>query len=144
MSMTRREFLSPSVPGTYTEIETNCKFCSKPLTLKIDPEYAALGDSLKLIRLASCNDCADARESMRSCVDSIAKACRKWGIASDEVQKSARIVTRDKLTKLVVRYLEHLEKVRRKASPGFDKEVIELLLEHPDRWPDILKQFVLV
>lgn len=48
-----------------TTIDGVCQFCKVPIRLSIDDDYRALNDPFGLLKLASCNRCADLRSRRR-------------------------------------------------------------------------------
>lgn len=118
---------------------TTCKFCHNPITIEVDAEYAELGDPLKLLPLAACNQCADLRVERRFLEDRIRKAAmifaaiRKPG---DEAKQVARV----NFTSLCTRYARMIARWHRVEGMSWDQAIVDQMMERPEQWPDTLSQ----
>ena len=118
---------------------THCKFCQKPITLTIDDSYAELGDPLKLIGLAACNDCADVRVERRKLEAKIWLACEVV-IRAGKMEGEERARHSEKLTKLTQDYAKMIARWHKKEGMVWDEALVDTIMEHPNQWGEFLSK----
>jgi hypothetical protein len=117
---------------------TECQFCSKLLVLWVDPQYAAMGDPMKLLKLAACNTCADLRVRHRKIEETIAHCCTAL---NQGVRKSDMQAFRDTLATATRKYAEVIAQMHGSDTMVWDESFPELLADRPDRWGVILSKY---
>lgn len=123
-------------------VEATCKFCQVPLRLQVDGEYAALGDPYKLLKLASCNRCADYRVSMRKVVDQIKRVAMERLVASHDEETTKR--ARETLTVLLKKMMRLMSDYRRTNMPDWDEGIVDSILNDPSQFGRVLGRLPLL
>ena len=118
---------------------TTCKFCNRPITVEIDDTYSELGDSLKLLPMASCNRCADLRVERRMIEDAVKSTAMRLH-RSDRTTETIN-QSRDSFIKLTQKYANLIARWNGMDGGAWDIEGVELLLDKPDHWSKILGEF---
>lgn len=116
----------------------NCKFCSKQILVQIDDAYAALGDPLKILHFASCNNCADLRERKRDLEERIKRHCIGLLQLGERVKPEHRAKAKIVLTALTQKYADLIAQWHNMSGRAWDEEFVELLLDKPGQWPKVL------
>jgi len=121
---------------------TTCQFCKKPLVLRVSDDYAELGDPMNLIKLASCNPCADLRVKARKEEEAIAKGCYRLIEVrqkkdSGAVQSQIRLLL-DSVTR---KYADTIARINRSDTAIWDMAFPELLFDRPERFGKILSKY---
>lgn len=123
----------------YCDVPAQCRFCSKPLTLKVDAEYQRLGDPHKLLGLAACNRCADFIVERNTVTTSIRVVCvelvSKRGMWSSEYEQ----VVREALFKRVNRYMRLLASHNGYDAPELDPAIVDRMIHRPAHYAVHLK-----
>jgi hypothetical protein len=119
-------------------IKAACKFCKRPLELRIDDEYAKLRDPYHLLGLASCNKCADFMDDRRKVHGEIKKHAMR--LFSREIKKENLPGTREILTKLIQRYMRLIADYRDLPMPDWDNALVDDMLSKPGNYALILGQ----
>lgn len=113
-----------------------CKFCQKPVTVVIDDDYAALADPYGLMRLLSCNNCADYESARRALFRHVKVLCElliQRAVAKDDVPKVRESL--ETLTKKFMRlYSEHHDL----ALPPYEAEIVEAMMGKPSHFGQVL------
>ena len=119
---------------------TTCKFCHLPISVQVDDTYAETGDPFKIIKLAACNWCADVRVSRRKLEAHLARVCRNWQLLGADPKPEQREKFGDILTRLTQAYARMVSKWHRKEGCIWDEACVQLLLDKPERWGEIVGQ----
>lgn len=119
---------------------TTCKFCKKEIVLEIDDAYAELGDRHKIIPMAACNRCADLRVRKRNLENAIKDIAMALVQLKSKASPDTLAISRDGFTRLTKKYTSMIADWVHSTSPWWDSTIVESLMEHPDKWPDILQQ----
>ena len=121
-----------------SQFQATCKFCKRNLILIIDEAYPAQLDPYRLISLAACDHCADLRVTRRRLEARLQKICSN--LAACPVTKLAERgqEVKDTLTKLTKEYASMIAKFNGMSGMMWDEEFVNLLLEKPGQWADIL------
>lgn len=116
---------------------TNCKFCKRPITVTVDDYYAEMGDPYKLLAKASCNTCADVRQLRRVLEDRISRQATAFA-AMHRPSEAAKGLARKNLTRLCEAYAKMIARWHRTEGMAFDEEVVNTMLDRPDKWAECL------
>lgn len=114
---------------------TTCKFCQQPLSIEVDDSYPADEDPAKLLPLAACNRCADARVAKYTIEGKIRRVCAWWAAAGKKADPSG---TRHTLTKLTQDYAKMICRWHDREGMAWDEEIVNLLMDKPEEWSAIL------
>jgi len=111
----------------------HCQFCSKELLLQIDDDYAAIGDSLGLLKLATCDRCTRLAESKRDLRNKIQRTAagllwmRASGITEEQTEKIRAI-----LGHMIRKWISLSAEWRQSVTEAtFDPVMIEQIMEAP-------------
>jgi hypothetical protein len=118
--------------------DTTCKFCHMPLTLTIDDGYPADLDPHQLIQIAACNSCADARVARRVIEAKLGRVCYQYSILPIAKRDETRANVAAVLTKLTKDYASMIARWHKFQGQVWDQEAVNLLLDKPERWTDII------
>jgi hypothetical protein len=118
---------------------TNCKFCKKPITVTIDDAYAELGDPLNLIRIASCNECADIRVERRKLEGKIGFACDRV-VRAGKMDEEERLEHYDGLRKLTQEYAGMISRWHHKEGLAWEEEVVRVIIDNPKQWREVISK----
>lgn len=130
---------SSETPNGFSSIAADCKFCKRHLLIKIDPSGAGtpMFDIGKLVKLATCNKCADYYEKVRTLGETIIKGAFRSSYVKKPDEKQ-RI--RDALILLTKRYAEivctHFNRVT-----VWEPDFVEDVLKHHGKVDVILKAY---
>lgn len=117
-------------------IEAKCKFCSRPLSLSVDDEYAKLGDPYQLIKFSACNPCADFQLARRSIAESMRKRCLP--LIGRKLTEEAQTKHCEAFTLLVKRFMRLYSEKLHQPMPDWDEGIVDALLATPGNYGDIL------
>lgn len=92
----------------YVTVEAKCKFCHCDLHLQVEESYHKLKDPMGLIRLASCNRCAELRSRRRGLHEQFVKCCASV-LADKVIGKEAMEEAQKVFGSLLKRYLQLIE-----------------------------------
>jgi hypothetical protein len=106
------------------------------MTLTVDDEYAAAGDTLKLLPLAACNHCSDYLMQRRKVLDPLGRICKR--MAQDLVPNDQKEKTKEVLEGLLKRYMRMMADFRGVAVPDWDAGVLEAVLANPANYVSVL------
>lgn len=125
--------------GPFKEFATNCRFCHKPITIKIAESYLAFRDPYKLLPMAACNACADIRNWRHSLEEKITRHCNylerfKGQLDSDQLKKSA-----EKLEPLLKEYARLISRWHVLDGVVWHDDVVPTVMENPRQFPLVLK-----
>jgi hypothetical protein len=121
---------------------TTCKFCQKPLVIKIDDGYAEMGDPLKLLQYAACNACADLRVDIRRLEEAIGKAAnfvslltskQKIEVPGDKLKQALEKFTR--------KYAEKIAILFKKETIVWAADFPDMIFENPGQWGKIVNDY---
>ena len=112
----------------------NCKFCQKPITVEIDDTYAELGDQLKLLPLACCNNCADIRNLRSKLERKIQAVCTLVHMAGNHATTELINKSRNTLIGLTKDYARMISQWHHMDGMAWDEECVNLLIDKPDKW----------
>lgn len=118
---------------------TNCKFCKKPITLQIASSYD-LGDPLKLIPLACCNECADLRKLRRRIERKVQLVCAAIQVAGSNATDGLLSKSRESLTILTKDYARVISNLYGMDGMAWDEECVNLLMDKPEKWHLIIEE----
>lgn len=118
-------------------INHTCKFCGKPITLRIAMNYCADEDPMKLIPLGACDRCAELRVTRRLLNDAIAKV-----IAQIRTEKNSAIVTscRAALTTLTKRYVRMVAEWTNRPMLQWDETIVDAIMQDPESCGEVLSR----
>ena len=117
---------------------THCKFCKIPITLEIADNYSPEFDPHKLIPMAACNSCADARVQRHAIEGKIGRVCAHYQMLSVTQRTEKRESTAMALTKLTQDYATMISKWHKMQGRCWHEDCVQLLLDKPDKWTIIL------
>jgi hypothetical protein len=120
-------------------LDAKCKFCGCPLKLKIDDDYAALGDPLKLLPLAACNRCADFHAEMRRIKEGLRECILRLLSTKTKDLPAAKSETRPRLEKLTQRYVRAASCYSRTTVNAWAPQMVDDILDSPRSLPLVLK-----
>lgn len=124
--------------GPTVEIGTTCKFCKKPITLKIAKSYSELGDPQKLIPMAACNSCADLRVERRSLEAKVKFICMMRKTEGKKESDSQQQERREALEKLLKQYAHLVARWHFMEGMAWDDAALDTVMEKPGQWFDVL------
>lgn len=92
-SMPRNALKGNGERSTRMKHRCHCKTCMRPITVEIDAAYAPLGDSLKLVRMATCSACFERRERQHRIEATIQRAYTwlQFGAGPVEAKEMAKL-----------------------------------------------------
>lgn len=122
-------------------IQAKCKICGKELSLKIDDTYAKMRDPYKLVPMATCNACYDARFHRKTLEQRIGRICARFIGVSDKKRQSLLEQWQRPLELWMDKYTQLLCAQYHKRSIVCDESVWRSLLEHPEVWGKILNRW---
>lgn len=111
-------------------IKGECKFCKRPLELKVDDDYAATGDPFKLVRLASCNRCADLRTRQRRIEKSIETLS---GSLLCHPSNEERVTTREGLCRTTKSLLKIACEWYHAEGVAWEEAIVDQIMTHPEK-----------
>jgi len=123
---------------------TNCKICHRPITVSVADGYDVVGDTLRLLPMATCDACYDYMAEWRKLRDAIHRLATmlisarascgpsRLAVAEKECETALTTLTR-KYSELVARRL------RREAI--WDAEFVRLIMDRPDMTHKILSDY---
>ena len=114
-----------------------CKFCQTPITVSVDDDYAKLGDPYKILKLATCNFCADIRVERRRLDERIARCCRNLSLLP-EGESKARDKLKLAMEKLTKHYAELVCRWHHAQGSMWEEEILNSILDKPLEWPHII------
>lgn len=117
---------------------THCKFCKAPITVEIDDEYSKLSDPYKLIPMAVCSPCSDIRVLRRKLERKVQIVCRVFQMAGKNATDELSEKTKKSLTALTQDYASMICRWHKLEGMAWDEECVSQLMEHPERWGEIL------
>jgi len=133
----QKKFARTHADLTYHTIETQCKFCGKPLKLQIADIYP--GNEQELSGLRTCNSCSELRVERRNLDESIQHVC--LGLRAIPSAKLAAAPEREhakhSLNVLVPRWCA-LASRWHKAEVAFDESMVESMLKEPTKYGEVL------
>ena len=110
------------------------------MKVKIDDNYASVGDHLNLIPMATCNRCYDQKFSRQSIEEKIQKNCYK--LANDQKMKQeSKNEIRAKLTILTRSYSRAIADQRNVDDKFWTQEFVENLMDNPDKCFVVMQAF---
>ena len=130
---------SSETPSDLLTMPAKCKFCQKPLSLKVDPLGcdSPMFDLNTLIKMAACNRCADYYTEVRSLDEAIASVAWK---SKHTKKKDDMDKLRGTLVTLTKGYAElvcdHFHKIT-----TWEPDFVQKILDQPDKSGKILKVF---
>lgn len=128
--------------GTYKSIKAICKVCKNTIILKIADDYDS--DVLKIVPLATCNDCYDILDQIRNCRNKIASWCNKLILfqgSKSEKAKTLRQTALEALHGLTREYAglhttqQHFQVVL------WDPEFSNIIMDRPTQWAQALNVY---
>lgn len=112
-------------------IKGECKFCKRPLELKVDDDYAELrGDPMKIMRLASCNRCSDLRSRQRRTEKAIEMLSGSLLCFPSQDEKASIREGLCRTTKILLRIAcewYHAEGV------AWEEAIVDQIMSHPEK-----------
>ncbi len=130
-----------------TQHACECKMCKRKMVVSIDDDYAALGDPLNLLKLATCNRCADLRMRRSRIEDAIYKVCMmiiQTGTkpnAEGKPAKEAAIVANEILSRLTKQFALLVADWCGRSGMIWQPDFPLMLIENPDKWASILENY---
>jgi hypothetical protein len=112
---------------------TNCKFCKLPITIEIDDDYAALGDTFKLLPLSACNRCADLRVERRSVENKVAFICMMRH-RDPKARENKKEQHREMLERLLKQYANMIARWNGMSGMCWDDAALDDIIERPGSW----------
>lgn len=114
-----------------TVIEAKCQFCGSAVRLEIDQDYDALEDPQKLIRLRSCNHCADLKYRQRRITESLEEIAHAVRITDDQKALAGLRERAEKVLKAYVRVVSEWERLE--SIMDWDDGILENLMQNPKK-----------
>lgn len=115
---------------------THCKFCHIPITIEVSDDY--IGDPLKIIGFAACNQCAQLRQDRRDLEESLQKLCLVFHRSNQATKEQTLETVRAGLSTMTRKYSKVVADWC-KIPLHFEPEVVDKLLAQPDHVLIILK-----
>lgn len=131
-----------STTETYHSVQGSCRVCRKVLVLKIADDYDS--DALKIVPMATCDECYDIIADIRTCRNSIASWCNKlitfYGIKNDKA-KALREKALEGLRQLTREYAGLFATQQKFKVILWDPEFAAIIVEKPQQWGQALKVY---
>lgn len=118
-----------------------CKFCGKAISVEIDDGYSKLGDPFKLMRMASCNPCADMRTKKRDLEFQITALCRHLIFCQGKNRDNEVNHKRDLMFRLTKDYATVVAQWEKAKTVVWDAEFPEQLLNNPENIRTIVGKY---
>jgi hypothetical protein len=112
------------------EVKARCKFCGKDLTLHIAEDYDEVGDSLKIMKLAACNRCADLKTRIRRLEGDLSKEC---GMLLTKPHFTIKDRIKSRLAALSRAYLNTISNWLNREPAQWEETILEDMLENPNK-----------
>lgn len=119
-------------------VNASCKFCGRPLTLRVDEEYDEVGDAFKLMKLGACNRCADLRVKRRTLTYAILNIA-----ATLQADRRADTVTaaRAGLERLTKLYLQMVADWTNTPALPWEESMVDAIVKDPTNIGNVIGRF---
>lgn len=117
-------------------VTAKCKFCHKPLSLYVAESYDSIGDPLKLLRIASCNRCADLKTEQLRLERQIS---RQVAFLRTKPNEAERVRTQTQLCALTKNYLVSICDFLHHEQIAWDEGIVSDMMTRPDHLNVIIR-----
>lgn len=117
---------------------THCRFCHIPMSVDIDENYDRTGDPLQIMKLATCNRCADLRTRFNGIRNAIKNLCMVL-VQTNKLSEEDQEKTTRAMTVLFERYAKLIADWNKVPIPTIDPTVIKTLIANPGRFEIFLR-----